>query len=226
MSRWSRATAAIREHVPTGARILDVGAAWGFGTAPLSREYELHALDIKPEYVKRSSPDLAGRLIASATALPYRDGSFNAVLCLEVLEHIPNPAPAVAEIARVLRPGGLLVVSVPNRGLLWLLDSNNVGARFFDPGEIVPAGWRHHHFRPDELNALLMPEFDIVRVQYTGTGIAEPLHLPVLAVTRGLKPLRRFYSAAAFIYYSGALVDDLLPTGRWGYNAMVTARRR
>lgn len=53
---------------------------------------------------------------ADATALPYRDRTFDAVVCSETLEHIPNPQSAVEEIARVLSPRGLLFVTVPN---LW-----------------------------------------------------------------------------------------------------------
>ena len=49
-----------------------------------------------------------------ATALPFRSGSFDAVVCSETLEHIPDDGAAVAEIRRVLAPGGLLFVTVPN----------------------------------------------------------------------------------------------------------------
>lgn len=49
----------------------------------------------------------------SVTALPYADASFDAVLCTEVIEHILDHARAVAELARVLKPGGVLIASVP-----------------------------------------------------------------------------------------------------------------
>src|SRR5262249_57735133 len=48
-----------------------------------------------------------------ARALPFGDGSFDRVIAAEVLEHIPLDRRALAEIARVLRPGGLLAVTVP-----------------------------------------------------------------------------------------------------------------
>lgn len=50
---------------------------------------------------------------ADVVCLPFRDGVFDAVICSEVLEHIPDGRQAVAELVRVLRPGGKLVVSVP-----------------------------------------------------------------------------------------------------------------
>lgn len=49
-----------------------------------------------------------------ATALPFPDASFDAVICSETLEHIPDDRGAIAEIHRVLRPGGLLFLTVPN----------------------------------------------------------------------------------------------------------------
>ena len=45
--------------------------------------------------------------------LPFPDASFDAVLCTEVVEHIPDPAETIREIHRVLKPGGLLVVTIP-----------------------------------------------------------------------------------------------------------------
>jgi SAM-dependent methyltransferase len=50
---------------------------------------------------------------ADVARLPFKDGAFDAVICSEVLEHIPDSRNAVRELVRVLRPGGELVVSVP-----------------------------------------------------------------------------------------------------------------
>ena len=52
---------------------------------------------------------------ADATALPYEDASFGSLALLYVLYHLPDPAAALAEAHRVLRPGGLLAVAVPSR---------------------------------------------------------------------------------------------------------------
>src|SRR5262249_2010762 len=59
-------------------------------------------------------PDSRNRFIrGSLTSLPYPDRTFDSCLCSEVIEHIPNHERAVQELARVLRPGGLLLASVP-----------------------------------------------------------------------------------------------------------------
>jgi SAM-dependent methyltransferase len=59
-----------------------------------------------------------------ALAMPFPDGSFDRVIAAEVLEHIPDDTDAIAEIARVLRPGGVVAVTVPRWGpekVCWLL---------------------------------------------------------------------------------------------------------
>lgn len=63
---------------------------------------------------------------ADVTKLPFADGCFDAVICAEVLEHIPENRAAVAEMLRVLKPGGDLVVTVPRffpERICWLLSS-------------------------------------------------------------------------------------------------------
>src|SRR2546423_89000 len=54
-----------------------------------------------------------GRWVRAGGLLPFGDGAFDVVCAFEVLEHIPDDDQALAEIARVLRPGGALVFSVP-----------------------------------------------------------------------------------------------------------------
>jgi SAM-dependent methyltransferase len=58
-------------------------------------------------------PAQAAAVTADATRLPFPDGSFDAIIVAEMLEHIPNDAAALKEIARVLRPGGTVAVTVP-----------------------------------------------------------------------------------------------------------------
>ncbi|WP_394560343.1 class I SAM-dependent methyltransferase [Aquipseudomonas alcaligenes] len=51
--------------------------------------------------------------VCDITAIPVEDGKFDAVLCTEVLEHLPEPIAAIQELSRVLRPGGQLILSAP-----------------------------------------------------------------------------------------------------------------
>jgi SAM-dependent methyltransferase len=73
-----------------------------------------------------AAPAAAAALSADATRLPFADGSFDAVIAAEILEHIPDDAAAMAEIARVLRPGGTVAVTVPAwlpERICWALSS-------------------------------------------------------------------------------------------------------
>ena len=66
----------------------------------------------------------AGAVQGDALRLPFADGSFDRVVASEVLEHIPDDRSAIAELARVLRPGGVMAVTVPRCGpevVNWLL---------------------------------------------------------------------------------------------------------
>jgi SAM-dependent methyltransferase len=65
-------------------------------------------------------PDPRHRVAAgSLTELPYQDGEFDCCLCTEVIEHIPDHQLAARELARVLKPGGILLASVPQTPAPW-----------------------------------------------------------------------------------------------------------
>ncbi len=100
-----------------GARILVDGCGIGTYVNPL-RAFSRHVygLDIDAERVAEGARTLPGLLqVADAEALPFADESFDVVLSHEVIEHIPNDRAAACEMARVLCPGGRLVVFCPNR---------------------------------------------------------------------------------------------------------------
>jgi ubiquinone/menaquinone biosynthesis C-methylase UbiE len=71
-------------------------------------------------------PAAAAALSGNATRLPFPDGAFDAIIAAEILEHIPDDAAAMAEISRVLRPGGTVAVTVPAwlpERICWALSS-------------------------------------------------------------------------------------------------------
>lgn len=98
--------------------VLDAGSGEGYGTAILAqRAADVIGVDLDEAFV-----DHAGRAYPAARfrradvlALPFPDRSFDAVVTLQVVEHLPGPRDFVAECARVLRPGGTLILSTPNR---------------------------------------------------------------------------------------------------------------
>ena len=94
-------------------RLLDVPAGHGALAVRLQQVgYEVYGCDLYPQIFDAKEIEIkAGNLDAT---LPYDDASFECVVCIEGLEHIENPANAIREFARLLKPGGTLVVSVPN----------------------------------------------------------------------------------------------------------------
>jgi ubiquinone/menaquinone biosynthesis C-methylase UbiE len=109
---------------PRGA-LLDVPAGEGALAARLIEAgFDVSCCDLYPEIFRLDGVDIhSGNLDAQ---LPFAGQSFEYVTCLEGLEHIENPQQAMREFARVLKPGGQLIVSVPNilnieERLKWLL---------------------------------------------------------------------------------------------------------
>ena len=124
----------VRQHVELrGARVLDAGCGMGMYVAAFEREgAQTYGIEIEADRAgaaTQASPRIA---LGSAEALPWADSSFDMVFSHEVLEHVADDGQAVREAARVLRPGGRFVISVPNRGF---------------PFETHGAEWRgHYHF--------------------------------------------------------------------------------
>lgn len=94
----------------TGA-VLDVGAADRWLEQKLSPSIRYVSIDYPA--TGRVMYGASPHVFADAKALPFTDGSFDAAFCLEVLEHVPDPALVVSEIARVTRPGGRIWLSMP-----------------------------------------------------------------------------------------------------------------
>jgi SAM-dependent methyltransferase len=117
---------------PRGGRILEVGCGAGRfirTVAALRPDLEPHGLDLGPRSVRLAAGyrDGVAYTLASATALPYQDQTFETIMLFDVLEHIPGAGPdeALAEIHRVLKKDGVLHALVPCEGqpgtLFWLL---------------------------------------------------------------------------------------------------------
>ena len=101
-----------RELVGCRGRFLDVGA----GQAPWRELFDQNVtwigLDVETSwhFGMSSTPDV---VYYDGISMPFDDGSFDCVLCVEVLEHVPNAEAFVSELLRVLRRGGSLVLTIP-----------------------------------------------------------------------------------------------------------------
>jgi SAM-dependent methyltransferase len=138
--------------VGASGRCLDLGCGDGgsAGVWVAAHAAAYVGVDISPVAVARARErGLDARVVDDAAALPFEDAAFDAVLCTEVLEHLVDPLAAAREARRVLRPGGRLLVTVPNiafwrpRAELTLLGRWNPGGDDRSVGE----PWRDPHVR-------------------------------------------------------------------------------
>jgi arsenite methyltransferase len=133
-------------NIPPDGTALDVGSGPGNVTASLARAAGPGGLalgvDISEPMLARAvraeSGPQVGFIRADAQRLPLRDNTVDAITSLAVLQLIPDPAAALAEMARVLRPGGRLALMIPTVGSTARLWRNlpNVGAHIFDNDEV------------------------------------------------------------------------------------------
>ena len=133
-------------NIPPGGIALDVGSGPGNVTASLARAAGPDGLALGVDIsvpmltraVRAEAGPQVGFLRADAQRLPLRDHTIDAIVSIAVLQLIPNPAAALAEMARVLRPGGRLAVMVPTAGRaarFWRM-LPSAGAHAFDDDEI------------------------------------------------------------------------------------------
>ena len=175
-------------------RALDAGCGTGL-QAEILRElgYRVHGADLSPALLRRARARLAAAplavaplAVADVAALPYRRGAFDlAVCCGSVLSFVPAPAHALAELARVLRPGGRLLVECEHRtsldlgwGLLSSLTGDSLGF-----GLSPRAAWRQLAGRPRTSLVVDYPGYPPLRLFRRGE---------LLATLRGagLRPVR------------------------------------
>jgi SAM-dependent methyltransferase len=98
-----------------GLRVLDAACGSGYGSRILldAGAREVTSVDLSPD---AAAPSRFVR--GDVSKLPLKDGSIDAYLCFETIEHVANEDALLAEARRVLAPGGLFLCSTPNRNLL------------------------------------------------------------------------------------------------------------
>jgi len=115
---WYRARAellerALGQYVGDAARVLDIGSADGPSVSWLGAKELKVSLDLDPRGLQ------PGDVCGSALALPFADGVFDVVAAFDVIEHCEPESVALAEVARILAPGGRFLMSVPAYQWAW-----------------------------------------------------------------------------------------------------------
>ena len=130
--------------VDPGSRILEIGSADGPSVEWLASLGDRIATDLDPTGLA------PGDVCASATALPFPAATFDVVGAFDVVEHVPDEATVFAELRRILRPGGVLLISVPAYQWAWTeLDDL--------------AGHHRRYTRPRLTRAATDADFEVIR---------------------------------------------------------------
>ncbi len=116
---WSNRYYALlaRRHGPSHGRVLEVGCGMGHLLTWLVDSYQVYGADINPWALaesRRNVPQGCFLLLSAEELGAFQDGSFQIVVSKHVVEHLPNPERSIAEMSRVLAPGGLLLLATPN----------------------------------------------------------------------------------------------------------------
>jgi len=209
-----------------GGDVLDLGCGSGYGSAMLAREaksvigVDVSAAAIEHARERYGCQNTTFRQISPTEGLPFESGTFDSAVCFQVIEHVQDDRRFVAEIARVLRPGGLAILATPDRSTRLL------------PGQKPWNRWHIREYSATRLRRLLAAEFADVSVQYmsgaegvidielarasrlkwltmpfTVPVIPEPVRFWALSTLRRLQDARRPKAPAAQNY--GFSVDDL-----------------
>jgi SAM-dependent methyltransferase len=219
-ARLHAVTRLLKRYVPPGETVLEVGSSQA-NVSLLAAEAGYRAVALDRElralvYARRKyEQGVFFPLVGDALCLPLRDERFSGVLALEILEHLPDPPAALAEMTRVLAPGGLLVATTPN--------ADYVGERLpsYHQAEIAAAGRSEadaagHLFaftRCELIELIISAGLSVVHHGYVGSIVMSerwrPGGWPGERMTNGLSS-----------------VANHLPGARWvSYNCVVAARK-
>lgn len=169
--RWMRARL---KDLPRDSTVLEVGCGDASFTRYLTEfSTDVTALDISASQIAENArrfPDIAFVQHDLAEPLPFTDESFDVIWCSEVLEHLFNPGFALREMARVMTPGGQLLVTVPYHGCF-----KDVLIALFKWDEHFTPGNPHIRFFTRRTIEQLAREAGFVDVKTDTCGMNKPL---------------------------------------------------
>ncbi len=185
---------------------------WATWSGSLKIAFETVATDVNP-WALRQSREVAchsSHVASSAEGLPFKSGSFGIVIIKHVVEHLPHPEMAIAELGRVIAPGGVLILATPNLSSLLKPWKGEKWIGYQDPTHISlkpPAEW---------LDSIRQAGFKLQKVFSDGFWDVPYIR----AIPRTLQKV--FFGSLGGIQ---AIVGLPFLPMRWGESIMVVARK-
>jgi SAM-dependent methyltransferase len=222
------------EHLPApgGSAIILLGGDDTLARALCCAGYQVdrHALDTGPLVVPPEQRR-ASTFVPPVVTWPHPDASYDAVILLDELALTVLEEEALVEAARVLRPGGMLLLRVPASGRLAWLDGYNafryvqeITHRGHRLPEAAGVGWRRH-YRREDVRKLLQPHFRVSAIRASGIGLSDSARLALSLVWRWALQSRRGDAVIRRISETLARLEGgLAPAGR-GYWLVAAAER-
>ena len=227
-----RLVTGLLERAGAGGRILDLGCGTGGVLQHLGPFGDAIGLDPAVEAAQYCRRRDVPMVVGSGLELPFADASFDAVLALDVIEHVRDDVALLQEAQRVLRPGGVLLVTVPAMPWLWSAhDDVNHHYRRYTLGTLRRS-FQASGFRPEKVsyyNAVLLP-LAITRKFINRFGGSDEHHLedlpgPLNATLRAVLGLEGVVIRRRNLPLGASLVAAARPLARPAPAVAVTPRR-
>jgi SAM-dependent methyltransferase len=193
-------------------------------------QVDRHALDTGP-LAPVPEQRRTATFVPPVVAWPHPDASYDGVILLDELALTVLEEEALAEAARVLRPGGVLLLRVPAAGRLAWLDGYNafryvqeITHRGHGLPEAAGVGWRRH-YRREDVRKLLQPHFRVRAICTSGIGLTDSARLALSLFWRWALQSRRGDAAIRRIPETLARLEGRLAPARRGYWLVAAAER-
>ena len=194
----------VLDHFADGGRVIDIGAGNGAIELALMADEKWRVVSVDRQWnetvrmLRSATGACVRRVIADIAHLPFRSSRFDVVTCLETIEHLADARSAASEMARVTRPGGLLLVTTPPRFRFALRRDPHFGI----PGLLLfPAG--------------------VQRTIAARQGFSQPHHF-VDRIYSSTRQLERLFSG----YEQLVILSRSRAPRRWFWDALIFRRRQ
>jgi SAM-dependent methyltransferase len=217
---------------PKGSALVLLGGDNTLARALRRAGYQVdqHALDTGP-LVPLPDQRCTSTFMPPVTAWPHFDASYDGVILLDELALTVLEEEALTEAARVLRPGGMLLLRVPAAGRLAWLDGYNafryiqeITHRGHRPPELAGVGFRRH-YRREDVRKLLQPHFRVRAMRASGIGLSDSARLALFLFWRWALQSRRGDMAIRRIPETLARLEGRLALAGRGYWIVAAAER-